>query len=160
MQAKLVTVKQCSDPAEAAFFASYLEENGIHVENSVENMKAWSGRYSMLARGPVLKVSMKDVRKARKLLNNPPAPIDDDYEFPLDSPQGDWVPGETPENCPRCGSANMVSMPGHLFPGLLFSLLTLGIVKPYGQPLWICRDCDWDSRTAAREQKTEEKDVK
>lgn len=151
MQAKLVTVKQCSDPAEAAFFANYLEENGIHVENSMEKMGAWSGRYSMLARGPVLRVYPKDAPKARQLLQNPPPPIEEDYEFQTDVPKTDWVPGEQPQACPRCGSGNIVSVPGNLLWGWLVSMLTFGIAKPFGVPMWICRDCDWDSRIGRQE---------
>lgn len=146
MQAKLATVKQCSDPAEAAFFANYLEENGIHVENSMEKMGAWSGRYSMLARGPVLRVYLKDASKARQLLRNPPPPIDEDYEFQTEAPKTDWIPGEQPQACPCCGSVNIVSVPGNLLWGWLVSALTFGIAKPFGVPMWICRDCDWDSR--------------
>lgn len=151
MQVKLVTIKQCSDPAEAAFFANYLEDNGIHVENSVEKMGAWTGRYSMLAKGPVLRVYPKDAVKARKLLQNPPKAIDEDFEFHLDAPQTDWTPGEELHACPQCGSVNIVSVPGNLLVGWLFSILTFGIAKPYGTPMWICRDCDWDSKRITKE---------
>jgi len=148
---RLVTIKQCSDPAEAAFFADYLEQSGIHVENSVEKMGAWTGRYSMLSRGPVLRVYPKDAAKARELLKNPPPPVDEDFGLQLEVPEQNWKPGEALHACPTCGSANIVSVPGNLLIGWLFYVLTLGIVKPFGEPMWICRDCDWDSRRAARE---------
>ena len=148
---QLITVKQCGDPAEAAFFADYLEQSGIHVENSAEKMGAWSGRYSMLSRGPVLRVYPKDAARARELLKNPPPPSEEEFEMPFEAPERNWTPGEDLHSCPLCGSANIVAIPGNLLVGWVFRLLTLGMFRPFGAPMWICRDCDWDSRRASKE---------
>lgn len=76
MKTTLVTVKQCSNPAEAAFFASYLEDNGVHTVNSAENIVAVSGNNALV-----------------------------------------W----------------------------LLSLLSFGLYEPAADPMWVCRNCDWDS---------------
>lgn len=110
MNPKLVTIKQCGNPAEAAFFASYLAENGIHAINSAETMGAWTGRYSLLSRGPVLRVETKDVSKARRLLQNPPIPLDEDMESTYIPAVPHYTPGETLTQCPLCGSENIVAL--------------------------------------------------
>lgn len=146
MKTNLVTIKQCSNPAEAAFFASYLEDNGVHAVNSVENMGAWTGRYSLLARGPVLRVNVKDVKKARALLANPPKPLEEDMEFTHDPVAVDFVSGESLAKCPLCGSENIVAVSGNNALVWLLSLLSFGFYEPAADPMWVCRDCDWDSR--------------
>jgi hypothetical protein len=95
MKTNLITVKQCSNPAEAAFFASYLEENGIHAVNSMETMGAWTGRYSLLSHGPALRVHVRDIKKARVLLASPPKPLEEDIEFTYDPVEVDFVSGES-----------------------------------------------------------------
>jgi hypothetical protein len=146
MKTNLITVKQCSNPAEAAFFASYLEENGIHAVNSMETMGAWTGRYSLLSRGPVLRVHVRDIKKARALLANLPKPLEEDIEFTYDPVEVDFVPGDPLKKCPLCGSENIVAVSGNNSLVWLLSLLSFGFYEPAADPMWVCRDCDWDSR--------------
>jgi len=151
MNPKLITIKQCSDPAEAAFFANYLEENGIHAMNSAETMGAWTGRYSLLARGPVLRVQTKDAAKARRLLQNPPAPLDEDMEVTYTPVVPDYKPGATLTQCPLCGSENIVALSGNNVLVWFMSLLSFGVYEPAADPMWVCRDCDWDSKRKIRD---------
>lgn len=146
MKTNLVTVKQCSNPAEAAFFASYLEDNGVHAVNSAENMGAWTGRYSLLARGPVLRVHVRDVKKARALLANPPKPLEEDMDLNYTPVTVDYVAGEPLTKCPLCGSQNIVAVSGNNALVWFMSLLSFGFYEPAADPMWVCRDCDWDSR--------------
>lgn len=146
MKTNLITVKQCSNPAEAAFFASYLEENGIHAVNSLETMGAWTGRYSLLSRGPVLRVHARDIKKARALLANPPKPLDEELEFNCNPVDPDFVPGQSLTQCPLCGSENIIAMSGNNALVWFLSLLSFGWYEPTADPMWVCRDCDWDSR--------------
>ncbi len=146
MASKYITVKQCSDYAEAAFLADYLTGNGIHVENSAEKMGAWSGRYSMLARGPVLRVDPKDAAKARKLLLHPPRVDEEKLGTINEVHEEDWNLDEELKHCPLCRSENIVRVPENLILEWIVTLLTFGFHKMSGKSMWICRDCDWDSR--------------
>ncbi|HOH31959.1 MAG TPA: hypothetical protein PLC40_19935 [Candidatus Hydrogenedentes bacterium] len=152
MVTKYISIKQCADYAEAAFLANYLQENGIRVENSAEKMGAWTGRYSMLSRGAVLRVDPKDAAKARKLLANPPKVKDADLESLSDVHEQDWTFEEELRRCPLCGSENIVRIPEHLFLEWVVNMLTLGFCKLSGKPMWICRDCDWDSRRKSHQK--------
>ncbi|HOC67347.1 MAG: hypothetical protein BWX80_03347 [Candidatus Hydrogenedentes bacterium ADurb.Bin101] len=146
MVTKYISIKQCADYAEAAFLANYLQENGIRVENSAEKMGAWTGRYSMLSRGPVLRVDPKDAARARKLLMNPPKVDEEALEALNKVCEQDWTFDEELRRCPLCGSENIVRIPEHLLLEWVVNMLTLGLCKLSGRPMWICRDCDWDSR--------------
>ncbi|HDP35847.1 MAG TPA: hypothetical protein ENN29_12150 [Candidatus Hydrogenedentes bacterium] len=146
MKEQLTTIKQCSDLAEAAFLASYLEEHGIPVTNSAEKMGAWTGRYSLLARGPVLRVHPRDAVKARKLLATPPPTITEDFEETYEEKGEEWKPGDQLKRCPLCGSPNISAIASWDIMGLLLKTLTFGAYTPTGDILWICRDCDWDSK--------------
>jgi hypothetical protein len=146
MQQKLMTVKQCSDPAEAAFLANFLEENGIHVENSAEKMGAWTGRYSLLSRGPLLRVHPVDADKARRLLKNPPTISDAELERVSQPVEAEWDPDEVLKCCPLCGSEQIVSVSSSLLMDWVVNIVMLGMHKSTNAPMWICRNCDWDSR--------------
>ncbi len=152
MATKYISIKQCSDYAEASFLANYLEENGIPVENSAEKMGAWTGRYSMLSRGPVLRVAPQHVARARKLLVNPPKSSDATLEKLSEVGEKEWDREEKLSACPLCGSQNIVSVSGNLLLGWLVGMLTLGYGKTADKPLWICRDCDWDSRRSRHKE--------
>ena len=145
MKTTLVTIKQCSNPAEAAFFASYLEDNGVHTVNSAENMGAWTGRYSLLTRGPVLRVHVRDMKKARALLANPPKPLEEDMELAYSPATPEFVSGESLTKCPLCGAENIVAVSGNNALVWLLSLLSFGLYEPAANPMWVCRNCDWDS---------------
>ncbi len=151
MATRYVTVKQCRDYAEAAYLAGVLQDNGIQVENSAEVLGAWSGRYSLLSRGPVLRVDPKDVVQARALLRNPPV-IEETASEPEDACEQDWTYEEELQHCPLCGSENIVRVPEQLLLEWIVNLLTLGLYKFSGKPMWICRDCDWDSRRKVRKR--------
>ena len=146
MNPKLITIKQCDNPAEAAFFASYLEENGVHAVNTAETMGAWTGRYSLLSRGPLLRVETKDSAKARRLLQNPPAPLEADIEADFTPSMPAYTPGGILTQCPLCGSGNIAALSGNTALIWFLSLIFFGVYEPTTDPMWVCRDCDWDSK--------------
>lgn len=146
MATKLVTIKQCNDPAEAAFFAGLLEDQGIVVENTAEKMGAWTGRYSLLARGPRLRVHQKDAARARSLIANPPGVADLLQEESDVEPEKGWTWEGPFTQCPLCGSSNLHAVPANLLLCWALTMLSFGFCRPSEETLWICRDCDWDSR--------------
>jgi len=152
MATRFVTVKQCRDYVEAAYLAGVLQDNGIQVENSAEKMGAWSGRYAILSRGPVLRVDPKDLSRARKLLLSPPKVDEAALESLNEVCEKDWTYEENLPHCPLCGSENIVRVPEQLLLEWIVNLLTLGLYKFSGRPMWICRDCDWDSRRKLRKR--------
>jgi hypothetical protein len=146
MPPEFVTVKECASAVEAAFIASYLENNGIMVHNTADDMRAWTGRYSQIARGPKLRVHAKDAARARQLLENPPVLPETPDDPSLPDVQSVEIPeGVELDMCPVCGSENIESYRHEGLFSLLLSLLTLGMFKASGATVWVCRNCDWDS---------------
>lgn len=146
---KKVTIKQCTDLAEAVFLTKYLRENGITVENTGEKMNAWTGRYALLSRGIQLRVNSNDIEKAKTLLAHPPKADAKLLNAWAEKKPRHWNPTELLTQCPLCGSKNLACVKPSEWVNLSLSILTLGLYKPHYTPLWICRDCDWDSRRKA-----------
>lgn len=146
MATKMVTIKHCNDPAEAAYFAGLLADHGIVVENSAEKMGAWTGRYSLMARGPLLRVHPKDADRARSLIMNAPADVESEVGEYAAEPEAAWQSEGPFTHCPLCGSENLHVVPASLLLCWALTMLSFGFCRPSEETLWICRDCDWDSR--------------
>jgi len=153
---KLVTVKHCSNPFEASFLQAYLENHGIRVHNSGDDLRSWTGRYSMLSRGIRLQVFARDAVKAEQLLENPPEHHGEEEE--TESGEEETASGGPPETiapngdltrCPNCGSTNIEELRTPPLLRILSIIFLLGLPLLFSRRVWICRDCDWDSSRGA-----------
>lgn len=146
---KLVTVKQCSNPFEASFLQAYLENNGIRVHNSGDDLRSWTGRYSMLSRGIRLQVFARDAAKAKQLLEHPPENNDIEEEPASGEPQESGVISGDLTRCPNCGSTNIEELRTPPLLRILSIIFLLGLPLLFSRRAWICHDCDWDSSRRA-----------
>jgi len=147
MPQKLVTVKTCSNPVEAAFLKAYLEDNGIPASDGAEDARAWTGRYAAIGRGVRLRVAPKDAGRARDLLENPPLP-EPGWEaaiaYGAEKPSAPRA-NEPITRCPNCGSANVAEAALPAPVRVLITVLFLGLPLLFRKVTYICRDCDWGS---------------
>lgn len=146
MKSGYVTLIKCADPGEAAFLADYLAEHGIPCINTSDNLKFRAGRYYCVNIHPEIRVYAHHVHDAIALLRNLPEANVEEMERLADLQAESWAENATLHHCPLCGSEEIESKVSGSLAGWLFWLLTLGLYQPDGRPLWICRDCDWDSR--------------
>lgn len=146
MKKEFVSFLKCADAAEAAFYTDYLAARGIPVTNTIETMRAWTGRYAQLSGKPVLRVQKEYVAEARKLLKEVPEADYSEMEQLAEKQAETWLETDTLDHCPLCGSSKIDSIPAGSLAGWLVWLFSLGLFKPDGTPFWVCRDCDWDSR--------------
>lgn len=146
MKDQWVSIKECTDMAEAVFLTSYLAENDIPAQNSAETMGAWTGRYSALSRGPQLRVPPQHVARARKLLKELNASLPAVSEEAFEEPSIDWQPGQDLQQCPLCGSPRIKKVARYFLLDAFFSFFIPGRNCFSAPAMWVCPDCDWDSR--------------
>lgn len=146
MKSSYVTLIKCADAGEAAFYADYLAQHGIPSLNTAEQLKSWSGRYSQMNRKPVIKVQPEHAQQARKLLEELPETNEEEMDALANRQAERWETNSLLHHCPLCGSEHVEAITSGSLPAWILWLCSLGLYKPDGAPMWVCRDCDWDSR--------------
>ncbi|NLN94032.1 MAG: hypothetical protein GX130_12100 [Candidatus Hydrogenedens sp.] len=146
MTSGYVTLIKCADPGEAAFYADFLAEHGIPTINTSDNLKFRAARYYCVNMHPEIRVHAHQVQDALALLRELPEANVDEMERLAELEAESWTENTPLQQCPLCGSEEIEAKVSGKLAGWLLWLFTLGIYKTEGQPLWICRDCDWDSR--------------
>lgn len=143
MRRSQVVVHYCENPFEAAFMKGYLDEHGIRAWADGEDSLRFSGRYAVIGKGVRLFVAPKNVKRARKLLENVPEPEELPEEFRDESEEEPEQPTTktrvVPTSCPNCGSENI----GRTQPPRVLNYLLLGLPRLFYTAQWYCADCDW-----------------
>ncbi len=151
MSKDLIVVKRCSSALESSFVKAFLENNGIKAWDSGEEQRAWTGRYSMIARGARIMVLPGDAARARALLEHPPefhAQEEDaeDAEGPGGAGGMEFDEAGDLMRCPNCGSEKIEELASSPVVRWLTVVMLLGLPLLFGRKrVWICRACDWDS---------------